>query len=130
MKGANFGLHKKNALEKYNNDFITIDMSSTTKLEKINYKAWSDFLSYYRCYIDEFAINILGCKIFSFQRLILRAMIRYQNSMLICCRGLGKSYISALFMICMAILYPRNTNRNSFWKRATSKKCYNTKNKR
>lgn len=74
--------------------------------EKFDYQAWAEFLSYYRYYVDEFATDILGLKLFPFQRLILRAMARYQNSMLICCRGLGKSYISAVFMICMAILFP------------------------
>jgi hypothetical protein len=74
--------------------------------ESINYEEWAKFLSYYRYYVDEFASDILQCNLFPFQRLILRAMARYQNSMLICCRGLTKSYISALFLICMAILYP------------------------
>ena len=34
----------------------------------------------------------------------MRAMARYPNSMLICCRGLGKSWICGLFMVCMANL--------------------------
>jgi hypothetical protein len=33
-------------------------------------------------------------------------MARYQNSMLICSRGIGKSWLSAVFMICTCILYP------------------------
>jgi hypothetical protein len=33
-------------------------------------------------------------------------MARHQYSMLICCRGLGKSYLVAVFFICTAILYP------------------------
>lgn len=74
--------------------------------EKINYEEWTKFLSYYRYYIDKFAVDILGVNLFPFQRLILRAMARYPNSMLICCRGLGKSWICGLFMVCMAILYP------------------------
>lgn len=74
--------------------------------ETIDYKEWTKFLSYYRYYIDKFAVDILGLKLFPFQRLILRAMAQYPNVMLICCRGLGKSYLCAVFMICMAILYP------------------------
>lgn len=74
--------------------------------ENIDYEEWTKFLSYYRYYVDRFAIDILGLKLFPFQKLILRAMARYPQSMLICCRGLGKSWICAVFMICMSILYP------------------------
>lgn len=74
--------------------------------EKIDYEEWTKFLSYYRYYIDKFATDILGIKLFPFQRLILRAMARYPNAMLICCRGIGKSWLCGVFMICMAILYP------------------------
>lgn len=90
-------------------DYEDYDKSSSydpKNEENIDYKEWAKFLSYYRYYVDEFASDVLKCNIFPFQRLILRSMARYQNSMLICCRGLGKSYISALFMICMAILFP------------------------
>lgn len=74
--------------------------------ELIDIDAWKEFLSYYRYYIDKFATEILQLKLFEFQNLILRAMSRFQNSMLICCRGLTKSWISAVFMICVAILFP------------------------
>lgn len=76
------------------------------KEENIDVDAWVEFISYYRYYVDEFATDILGVKLYPFQRLILRAMAKYQNSMLICSRGLGKSWLSALFFICIAILYP------------------------
>jgi hypothetical protein len=76
-------------------------------IEKINYEQWTEFLSYYRYYVDKFAVDILGMdNLYPFQRLLLRAMGRYPNIMMICCRGLTKSYICAIFMICMAILYP------------------------
>ena len=57
------------------------------KEENVKIENWNQFFSYYRYYIDKFAINVLGQKIYPFQRLILRAMARYQYSMLICCRG-------------------------------------------
>lgn len=76
------------------------------KSEKIDYEEWTKFLSYYRYYIDKFATDILGVNLFPFQRLIMRAMARYPNVMLICCRGIGKSWLCGLFMVCMAILYP------------------------
>lgn len=74
--------------------------------ESINYTEWTKFLSYYRYYVDKFAVDILKINLFPFQRLIIRAMARYPNAMLICCRGLGKSWLCAVFMLCMAILYP------------------------
>jgi len=74
--------------------------------ENINIDAWCEFISYYRYHVDEFATEILQLKLYPFQRLILRAMSRYQNSMFIACRGLGKSYLTAVFFICISILYP------------------------
>lgn len=75
--------------------------------KKIDYEEWTKFLSYYRYYIDKFAVDVLGMtNLFPFQRLLLRAMGRYPNIMFIMCRGLTKSYIAAVFMVCMAILYP------------------------
>lgn len=77
------------------------------KDEKIDYDAWAKFLSYYRYYVDKFAVDILGMdNLFSFQRLLLRAMGRFPNTMILACRGLTKSYICAVFMHCMAVLYP------------------------
>lgn len=72
----------------------------------IDYEAWTEFFSYYRYYVDEFAEDILGLELFPFQRVILRALARGQFSVLIACRGLGKSFIVCVFYVCMAILYP------------------------
>ena len=90
--------NRENIESTYSNDPL--------KEESIDFEVWTEFISYYRYYIDEFACDILGLRLFPFQRLILRAMARYQNSMLIACRGLGKSYIVVVFYICVAILYP------------------------
>nr|DAL67417.1 MAG TPA: large terminase [Caudoviricetes sp.] len=90
--------NRENIESTYSNDPL--------KEESIDFEVWTEFISYYRYYIDAFACDILGLRLFPFQRLILRAMARYQNSMLIACRGLGKSYIVAVFYICVAILYP------------------------
>ena len=90
--------HKEDFDSTYSNDPIN-DIS-------IDYEAWTEFISYYRYYIDEFAMDILGVDLFPFQRVILRAMARGQFSILIACRGIGKSWIVGLFYICIAILYP------------------------
>lgn len=91
-------IHRENIESTYTNNPI--------REENIDYEAWTQFISYYRYYVDAFAVDVLGIKLFPFQRLILRAMGRYQNSLLIACRGLGKSFVVAVFYICAAILYP------------------------
>ena len=91
-------IHRENIESTYTNNPI--------REENIDYEAWTQFISYYRYYVDAFAVDVLGIKLFPFQRLILRAMGRYQSSMLIACRGIGKSFIVAVFYICTAILYP------------------------
>lgn len=95
---------------KINGDYDNLDnpMSHDPKKpKKIDYNEWTKFLSYYRYYIDKYAVDILGLNnLFSFQRLLLRAMGRFPNSMILACRGLTKSYICAIFMVCMADLYP------------------------
>jgi hypothetical protein len=102
----NFSQKSRKEKEGSYNNFENSSSHDPINEENLNYEEWAKFLSYYRYYVDEFASDILKCNVFPFQRLILRSMARYQNNMLICCRGLGKSYISALFMICMAILLP------------------------
>ena len=92
---------KKNA-----EDFDSTYSNDPINEVSIDYEAWTEFFSYYRYYIDEFAIDILGVDLFPFQRVILRAMGRGQFSVLIACRGIGKSWIVALFYICVSILYP------------------------
>ena len=59
--------------------------------ESIDYEAWTEFFSYYRYYIDEFAMDILGVDLFPFQRVILRAMSGGQFSVLLAARGIGKN---------------------------------------
>ena len=41
-----------------------------------------------------------------FQKILLWAMDKHDNTLLLACRGLGKTYICALFAVCRAILYP------------------------
>ena len=76
------------------------------KMKKINFKAWMKFLSYFRYYIDRFAEEILGIKLFPFQKFTLRAAARYKEGIFIWARGLSKSFTSSLLAVCYAILYP------------------------
>lgn len=92
--------------KQHSEDFDSTYSNDPINEVSIDYEAWTEFFSYYRYYIDEFAIDILGVDLFPFQRVILRAMGRGQFSVLIACRGIGKSWIVALFYICVSILYP------------------------
>ena len=103
----NFSIDKRNEQDGKTKDFDSSLSYDPIKDESIDIEEWVKFISYYRYYIDEFACDILGLRLYPFQRLILRAMARYQNSMFIACRGLGKSYLTAVFFVCMAILYPK-----------------------
>jgi len=75
------------------------------KKDNLTEEEWIKFIVYYRKYIDKFCIEVLGLKLYLFQRLILRAMSRNQYVLLICCRGLGKSWLSAVFFVASCILY-------------------------
>lgn len=88
------------------NSINIVKQNGASENVSIDYEAWTKFFSYYRYYIDEFAIQVLGLELFPFQRVILRALARGQFSVLIACRGLGKSFIVCVFYVCMAILYP------------------------
>ncbi len=99
--------NKKQLYDKqYSEDFDSTYSNDPINEVSIDYESWTEFFSYYRYYIDEFAMDILGVDLFPFQRVILRAMGRGQFSVLIACRGIGKSWIVALFYICVSILYP------------------------
>ena len=87
-------------------DFDSPGSNGTLRGEQINEKEWRGFFAYYRYYVDEFAADVLGLRLYPFQRLALRAMARSSNSMFIACRGLGKSWLAAVFLVCSAILYP------------------------
>lgn len=108
MAVKNFSVKKMNSREGNYDNFESNLSHNPFKDENIDYEEWTKFISYYRYYMDKFAIDVLGLKLYPFQRMILRAMARYQNSMFIACRGLGKSYLTAVFFICYAILYPNS----------------------
>ena len=61
---------------------------------------------YYRCNLDRFCEEYLGIKLKIFQKIILRMMNENTNFYYIASRGQGKTYLSALFAVCRAILYP------------------------
>ena len=81
------------------------DGLSPNKRERLNegVKIWTSF---YRQNIHRFAIDYLGIQLKPFQVVLLYMIERNLKSCLITSRGLGKSWLIALYCCCRAILYP------------------------
>lgn len=87
---------------------INIFSSDVNKLEVStdfldNVSEWSSF---YRCYPFIFAEDFLGIKLKPFQKIILYQMFHNDYNMFLAARGLSKSWMLAVFVICWANLYP------------------------
>ena len=78
---------------------------SPNKRERLDegIKIWTSF---YRQNIHRFAIDYLGIQLKPFQVVLLYMIERNLKSCLITSRGLGKSWLIALYCCCRAILYP------------------------
>lgn len=64
--------------------------------------------SYYRSNPHRFARDYLGIKLKIFQQIVLCLMNDKTNAMMVCCRGIGKSWLTALFCVIRCILYPNS----------------------
>lgn len=64
--------------------------------------------SYYRANPHRFARDYLGIKLKIFQQIVLCLMNDKTNAMMVCCRGIGKSWLTALFCVIRCILYPNS----------------------
>lgn len=62
--------------------------------------------AYYRANIHRFAEEYLGLSLRLFQKICLFMMEDNTNFMFIAARGLGKSFLIAIYAVCKAILYP------------------------
>lgn len=62
--------------------------------------------AYYRYNPDKFAEDYLHLKLKKFQKLLLVMMFWSTTFVLIACRGLGKTYLSAIYCVVRCILYP------------------------
>ena len=68
-------------------------------------KIWTCF---YRLNIHRLAIDYLGLTLYPFQIIMLYLMNIMYSTCFICARGLSKSYMTAIFLVCKAILYPNS----------------------
>ena len=62
--------------------------------------------AFYRCQPDKFAEDYLHIRLKVFQRILLVMMFWSTTFVLIACRGIGKTFISAVYCVIRAILYP------------------------
>lgn len=62
--------------------------------------------AHYRNHPDEFAEDYLHLKLKLFQKILLTMMFWSTIFVLIACRGLGKTYLSAIYCVTRCILFP------------------------
>lgn len=83
----------------------TIGMTSR-EIYDLKKKLLTEKIEYYRNHIDVFCEEYLGIPLNLYQKVALRAMAKYNFIVLVWSRGLGKTWLSAIYVCCMAILYP------------------------
>jgi hypothetical protein len=66
-------------------------------------KIWVEF---WRKNVEIFIDQYFGIKLFTFQKIIIHMMSKSRWFCWIACRGLGKSFLTAVFCCSMAVLYP------------------------
>lgn len=76
--------------------------------QKAYEKSLSEWVMFWRENPHRFAQDYLGIRLKWFQELILYEFDKKTNSIFIGTRGVGKSFLIALFACCMAILYPNS----------------------
>lgn len=76
-----------------------------TRYEKV-LKGAATWGSYYRMNPDEFAKDYLHLNLKWFQNMLLTMMFWSETFVFIACRGLGKTYLSAVYCVIRCILYP------------------------
>lgn len=62
--------------------------------------------AYYRWHTDKFAEDYLHIRLRVFQRLLIVMMFWSRIFVLVACRGIGKTFISAVYCVIRCILYP------------------------
>lgn len=66
----------------------------------------AEWCAFYRENIHRFVADYLHIELRLFQKIILLMMNCCTITVMIACRGIGKTYLSAIFCVCRCILYP------------------------
>lgn len=65
--------------------------------------------AYYRANPHRFVEEFLGIHLKLFQKILIYAMMVYDNFYFVAARGIGKTFLVAIFAVCRCILYPGST---------------------
>lgn len=66
----------------------------------------AEWCAFYRARPDIFVEEVLGITLKPFQKILLYCMMHYNYSMFLASRGLGKTWLTALYCVVRCILYP------------------------
>ncbi|HQD92671.1 MAG TPA: terminase family protein [Bacilli bacterium] len=66
----------------------------------------AEWCAFYRSRPDIFAEEYMGLSLKPFQKILLYCMIHYNYTMFLASRGLGKTWLTALYCVIRCILYP------------------------
>ena len=92
-------------------------LTKTVKLNKvisirIKTKAFEEgvieWVKFFRANPHRFITCYLNLPLYTFQMIIIFMFDKFNYNMLTCSRGAGKSYITAVYSCCRAILYPHS----------------------
>lgn len=98
-------MKQKKSYSENNNDFKT-DYELELEKEQKTLDKIGDLASYFREYPHLFAKHYLNVDLHPFQDILLYEMFHNDFSNIVACRGLGKTWIIALYAVIKAILYP------------------------
>lgn len=73
---------------------------------RLRHEIYNQALDYYRQRPDEFCEDVCGIPITLYQKIMIRAFFKYNYILFVCCRGIGKTFISALCLVIYCLLYP------------------------
>jgi len=85
--------------------WLTVVMKMADKRQEILGEA-ADIGAYYRANIDQFAEDYFHIELHLFQRILLIMMAEVTTFVLIAFRGIGKTYLSAIYACIRCILWP------------------------
>lgn len=106
MSNLNKDTHKSN----YNNQINLFKLRRNHRKEQTRNEAFMEgvglWTSFYRANPHRFVADFFGVKLKRFQCILLWAMMNNYFFMFIASRGLGKSFLSAIYICVRCILYP------------------------
>lgn len=86
--------------------FYTKTEARTEKIPRI--EAYEEWIAYWRANIHRFVEDYLGIKLRRFQEVLIYSMDNADKTIIIATRGMGKSFITAVYAVAVAILYPNS----------------------